>query len=116
MKRDLVVLVEFRRMQGNPLFGRGAGEIVLGQVRPVAGRRLIGAQDCDRSCIPFPAPPPPIMTTEAGRSGRASRAGTGLAICSRAKTRPPLSSTRQQGTGESAGGRSAAPVRRLKQA
>src|ERR1700744_6144861 len=66
-----------------------------------------------------PAAPPPNTGTEAGgyfAVAAESGTGRGSAILSRAKIFPPISSTRQQAIGSRAGGRNAAPVRRLKQA
>ena len=71
----------------DPLLGRGAGEVVLGQVRAGRTGAVVGADQGDRrrsprrsiSAAAGPAAPPPTMTSvrrapgvsEAGRGGRA---------------------------------------------
>ena len=71
----------------DPLLGRGAGEVVLGEVRPIARARGVGAEHRDACRVPLapqhlraalPAAPPPTMTIDAGcvgpRAGRVARA------------------------------------------
>src|SRR6185312_13175410 len=48
---DLVLAVEVRAAQRDPVLGPGAGEIVLREVRPVAGRRVVAAQHGDSAGI-----------------------------------------------------------------
>ena len=48
---DVVPVVELGRAQRYPFLGRIAGEIILGQIGPVARRRVIIAQHRDRAGI-----------------------------------------------------------------
>ena len=50
---DRVLGIEFPRTQRDPFLGRGAGEIVFRQVRPVVGRIIVGADDCDPAAKPL---------------------------------------------------------------
>ena len=46
--------VELGRSERNPLLGRGAGEIVLRQIGPIVGRRVVGAQHREAAGVAFP--------------------------------------------------------------
>ena len=48
---DPVLAVELGRAQRYPFLGRIAGEVILRQIGPVAGRRIIIAQHRDRAGI-----------------------------------------------------------------
>ena len=67
-----------------------------------------------------PAPPPPTMTIERGAPGRPREGPAprtlGSGSFSLTYTVSSIRSTRQQGTGSSAGARNGSPVRRLKHA
>ena len=48
---NAMLLVEARRPERDPLLGRVAGEIILGEVRPVVWRAFVGLDDHDRACV-----------------------------------------------------------------
>ena len=68
------------------------------------------------SAAALPEAPPPMMTIEAGRWAAASVGGTAAGSGSHTNAMPSRCSTRHRGKPFSAGGRKAAPVRRLKHA
>ena len=123
---DAVLAIETRRAQRHPFLGRVAGEIILGQVRPIDRRRVVAAQHDDAAVVVLA--PQHLGRGKAGGSAAddddlSRRVGRGLAArlrlrvrFSRTKTLPSRCSTAQQATGLSAGARSASPVRRSKQA
>jgi hypothetical protein len=51
------LLVEFRGVKGDPIFRRGAGEIVLGEVGPVVRHLVLGADHRERALVALPAKP-----------------------------------------------------------
>src|SRR5438093_1130124 len=55
LKIDPGIAVEFRRTQRDPVLRRIAGEIILGQIRPVAWGSLIGAEHRQPAVEPLPA-------------------------------------------------------------
>ena len=52
---DLLLAEKRGRTQRHPLLGRGAGQVVLGQVRAIDRRRLVGAEQEDLTVVPFAA-------------------------------------------------------------
>ena len=83
---DVVLLIEVRGPQQRPFLGRPAGQIILGQVGPVGGKRRIGAQHRDRPGIAF------VAKRFGGHiSGRAAADDhDGFGQLSRAECRPGL--------------------------
>src|SRR5215207_11684979 len=73
---DALPGVEFRTLQGDPFLRRRAGEIILGKIRTVARRRIVGAEHGELalegwrsiSAAAKPAAPPPTMTIRRGGS------------------------------------------------
>ena len=63
---DAVLGIEAVRAQRHPILRRAAGEIVLGQVRPVDGRRIVVAQHDDAALIVLA--PEHLGRREAGRA------------------------------------------------
>jgi len=50
-QRDLLLAEERRWAQRHPLLGRGAGQVVLGEVRAIDRRRLVGAEQQDLTVV-----------------------------------------------------------------
>ena len=65
-KLDAVLLIEFRRMERDPLLLRGARQIVLGEIGPVVGRVRIRVHDRDRARVALAAER--LRGTVAGRA------------------------------------------------
>ena len=126
---DRMLAVEFGRPQRDPLFRRVAREIVLGQIRPVVGRGVVGRQQRDAAGKPFA--PEHLGRRECRRAAADDHHALGIfagaARLGRAAllgrfdllAHPRLAVAllhRQHETGLSAGAATASPVRRLKQA
>ena len=124
---DAVLGIEAVRPQRHPILRRIAGEIILGEIRPVDRRRIVVAQHDDASLI--------LLAPELLGRGKASRAAaddhdffrrSSRRLCRAAPARlrqllahenlavAPLH--RQHATGLKAGACRASPVRRSKQA
>ena len=124
---DFVVGVERVRAQRQPILGRAAGEIILGQVRSIDRRCRVIAQHDDAAAI-VPAPQHfcrrktrCTATDDDDLLPGAIRCIVGPPPCSFALFLDeypcrPRRSTIQQSTGLKAGARKASPVRRSKQA
>ena len=124
---DPVLGIEAVGPQRHPILLRVAGEVVLGQVRPVDRRRIVVAQHDDAS-LEMHAPEH-LGRGEAGgasaddhdpvrSTGRSLPRGSGFGCFSFSRTKilPSRCSTVQHATGLKAGARKASPVRRSKQA
>ena len=115
-----MLLVVVARVKGNPVFGRGPRQVVLGEVRPVAGRVAVPSTSVispwnprwrSSSATQFPAAPAPTMPTECGVAPARARGRTvpGLFSLPRTVTLPPAIETAYASTGLSAGARRASP-------
>ena len=128
---DVVLGVESVGAQRDPLLGRVAGEIVLREVRAVVRRVRVVVDHVTRPSIAAAAQHlgrgaargARADDDDARRRRRRDRRATGYVGASGSRstflvttTLSPRRSTCQHATGESAGARSASPVRRLKHA